>query len=401
MRLHIDRPVTIESVRFAERWFPYLHRMPDGMLLLGMQHNTDTHFSPWHFKRSVDGGRTWTHPADNVPRLCWWHGFADGELFEIDTYGVQDPASPGEAVYHGAWSHPGRPNDVPRLGLVRVRSTQRGLTLREMPGLPKHPWWPLWNQVHGGKGWWGEMMGLDAVRLSGPYFTDIVDLGGERLLAVGYFDHVGFYESRDRGQTWDEVGVIHPPAGAKDWAANESALRRLADGRLYVVMRVEGSPWGVVGQFHHAWSSDEGRTWSQPEPLALEDEPAHRVGCAWPRLAALADGTLALAYGRPGKNLVFDPTGTGKHWGGRLDLHAWELDTQTHNGVPADQRLRGILGVDWTRRFDRHTDSGDYLGVVATDGQALLVVYDVHSYVENWNAHPISGVRMVRVTLDG
>ena len=128
MKFCPERPVTIESVRYAERWFPYLYRMPDGMLLLALQYNVDNQFSPWFHMRSVDGGKSWTNPVDNVPRICWWHGFADGELFEIDTYGVQDPDAPGESVYYGAWSFPGRPNDVPRKESVRVRHTQRGLT---------------------------------------------------------------------------------------------------------------------------------------------------------------------------------------------------------------------------------------------------------------------------------
>ena len=38
-----------------------------------------------------------------------------------------------------------------------------------------------------------------------------------------------------------------------------------------------------------------------------------------------------------------------------------------------------------------------YLGVVATGPAELLVVYDVQQYVENWNAYPFNGVRMLRV----
>ena len=164
---------------------------------------------------------------------------------------------------------------------------------------------------------------------------------------------------------------------------------------------MESEPWGVVGRFHHAWSTDDGRTWSAPEPLSLEDEPAHVVGCAWPRLAALENGALILTYGRPGKNLIYDLTGTGQHWQGRVDLHAWELDTQALLGVPPEARLRGIVGADWTKQFDRHTDSGDYLGVAAVGPRELRVVYDVHSYVEHWNADPVSAVRMVRITVEG
>src|SRR5690606_26780138 len=115
----------------------------------------------------------------------------------------------------------------------------------------------------------------------------------------------------------------------------------------------------------------------------------------WPRLARLDDGTLLLAYGRPGKHVVFDPTGTGSGWRGRLNLQTIELQTQERRGVPPELRLRGPthLGV-------RYWDSGDYLSVLPISPSAFLVTYDVQSYVESWNAKPYSGVRMVKVTLD-
>lgn len=398
MRLHATRPVTVESVRYGERWFPYLYRMPDGLLLLALQYNADNHFSPWFHMQSMDGGRTWGQRVDHVPRICWWHGFANGELFEIDTYGVQDPQAPQESVYYGSWSFPSRPDDTPRKELVRVRHTQRGLTAREMKGLPRHAWWPLWRQMHGQPPW-GEFIweGQDQIRVNGPYFTDIIERPDGRLLAAGYWDHVAIYESSDRGRRWNEISTIPVPPGKNEWAGNETALRQLRDGSLYAVIRTDGKPWTLKGAFHHAWSSDEGRTWTTPTPLTLKDEPDHVVGCAWPRLATLDNGALILSYGRPGKNLVIDPTGTGRHWQQRLDLHAWELDTQAYHGVPPEQRLRGMVGADWTRQWDRQTDSGDYLGLIATGPRDLLVMYDVQQYVENWNSLPANGVRMLRL----
>ena len=244
----------------------------------------------------------------------------------------------------------------------------------------------------------GMVQSADDVVINGPYLTSGVEMPDGRLIAAGYWTCAAIYESSDRGRTWDQVGVIADPA-RDGIEANETALRRLRDGSFYAVMRTEGDVVGYGGAFTHAWSHDDGRTWTKPAPLTLEDEPDHHVRCAWPSMTALEDGTLVLAYGRPGKNLVFDPTGTGNHWQGRLDLHAWELETQAFNGVPADQRLRGVVGEDWTKRMDRHTDSGDYLGVIAVGPKELLVVYDVQHYVENWNAYPYSGVRMVRVQL--
>ncbi|MHB0939497.1 MAG: sialidase family protein [Armatimonadota bacterium] len=388
-----ERPVTIEKVRFGERWFPFLFRMPDGLLVMTIEYNFDTHWAPNLRIISADNGRTWAYPTDYVPRVAWCHPFADGELFEIDSYGIRDPQK-GDAVYFGAWSHPARPNDAPCKEFVRMRGvTQRGMTLAQLRGCPTHPWWNLWNTLLGKAD-----VSAEDVIVFGPYLTSGVEMPDGRLIAAGYWSHCAIYESHDRGHTWDEVGIISDPAqGGPE--ANETALQLLPDGRLYAVMRTENTVAGYGGQFTHAWSEDDGRTWTALEPLALQDEPDHRVGCAWPAMTQLANGTLVLAYGRPGKNLVFDPTGTGTGWQGRLDLHAWELDTQALNGVPPAQRLRGVVGEDWSKRMDRHTDSGDYLGVVAIGERELLVVYDVHAYVENWNAYPVNGVRMVKVRL--
>jgi hypothetical protein len=198
------------------------------------------------------------------------------------------------------------------------------------------------------------------------------------------------FESRDRGKTWEELSAVAIDDGQVE-GYNEASIVKLRDGRLYVTMR-------TGGPLVHAWSSDGGRTWTKPEQIRLIDEPDHVPGMTWPMMTQLADGTLVLAYGRPGKNLIFDPSGTGTRWQGRLDLHKWELDTQAQNGVPADQRLRGPthLGV-------RYWDSGDYLFVVP-DGdpkkREMLVGYDVQSFVERAGAKPYSGVRMLRVRLE-
>jgi hypothetical protein len=109
----------------------------------------------------------------------------------------------------------------------------------------------------------------------------------------------------------------------------------------------------------------------------------------------LADGTLTLVYGRPGKHLIIDPSGTGRQWQSRLDLHAWELDTQAIMGVPPELRLHGPC-----EKGIRYWDSSDYIGCIPDGPRALLVCYDVQSYHEHWNAHPVSGVRMLRVALE-
>jgi hypothetical protein len=75
---------------------------------------------------------------------------------------------------------------------------------------------------------------------------------------------------------------------------NETAVIRLADGRLVVLCREEP----ILSGLHRASSLDDGRTWSRPEPVDLFGEA--------PNLLALADGRLLAIFRglarRPGQD---------------------------------------------------------------------------------------------------
>jgi len=387
------RPVTIHSVRYGERWFPYLFRHADGSLLLYMQYGHDGHFSPAMRIRSVDEGHTWSEPVDNVPRQCWSCSFEDGELFEIDTYGVDDPKETATFVYYGAWSFPGRTDESLCKDFVRVHAPSIGRRALSsmLHGYPSHSWWPLWNGLHG-----RDDMSPDEILISGPVFTSGIVLADGRALAVGYGpcrgagkDCVVLLESRDRGRTWEEVSVVAHDETTSE-GANETTLVQLKDGRLYVVMRT-----GTT--LYHAWSSDEGKTWTQPEPLLLKDVDGSTktVGRVWPVCAKLSSGALALIYGRPGKDLIIDPDGTGLGWRAHLDLTAREKESQTFFGVPPELQIRRQF--HWSIRY---WDSSDYLGVVPSGPDSLIAVYDVQNYLEHWNAKPVSAVRMLRIRVE-
>jgi hypothetical protein len=412
MQLIASRPVTIHVARHAQRWFPALYCHSDGSFILNIECGYDAHFSPCGKWRSFDGAKTFIEEEENTPRCQIVHSFSDGSLLELDAYGFLAPKSPDTYHFYGAWSTPNAKGSVGHSafytgaqecgedwlgkeinGVLRDTFTIHAPSiaphsLREMQrhgAYPHHPWWPLINKLHG-----SNVDGADV--MLGINITDTQEYSG-RLLAVGYGAHrennrssVFCYESTDRGHHWEEIGLVALGTQSTPEGFNEATLTLLGDGRLHSVLRGGDA-------LHQAWSSDGGVTWSTPLPLRLIDSDV-QPRMVWPRVAQLEDGTLVLAYGRPGKHLVFDPTGTSEAWQGRLDIHALELSTQAANGVPENQRLRGD-----TEQCVRYWDSGDYLSVVPVAPREVLVTYDVQNYVEHPGSAPVAGVRLVRVTL--
>lgn len=424
MKLIPSHPITINSARHGQRWFPSLYKHTDGNLLLYISCAHDSTFAPFGRWRSTDLGASWIDEEENVPSCQIAHSFQDGTLLELDRHGFQDPAQPDSYCYYGAWSKPGLGNlprgnsafyqaeDGPADWLGRSdnlaerasRATFRVVSPSAVPvprmergdGFPRFQWSALINQLYGPDADTGSVVAV------APMITDVLELP-DRLLAAGYAQHIGdqgrypdvrtpdssfCYESRDRGESWTELSTLARGTRETVEGCNETALTQLKDGRLYAVIRTGDA-------LVHCWSEGGGKSWTTPEPITLIDSglALYRV---WPRLAQLEDGTLLLTYGRRGKHLVFDPTGTGTAWQGHLDLHDWELRAQESMGVPPEQRLRGD---ELTDNCVRYWNSGDYLSVVPIGPREVLVTYDVQSYVESWNVLPVSGVRMVRVCL--
>ncbi|MCM8816885.1 MAG: glycoside hydrolase [Candidatus Omnitrophica bacterium] len=397
MKFVAQRPVTIHSVRNDTRWFPFVFRHTDGSLLLYIECGYDAHFSPFFRLRSTDNGKTWIQdPVVNVPRVSTAHSFKNGELFEIDTYGVLSSKEKDTYLFYGAWSHPGKPNDVVKKDFIKVYAPSfRPVcleTYQKHPSYPTYPWWDLFNLATGKK----EAQSSD-VFLGGAYFTSIIEPQDNILLALGYWYlkkdpenwkyAVGCFESNDRGKTWFEKSIVAYDPNLPE-GYDEATLVQLKDGRLYTVMR-------TGGYLYHAWSQDSGKTWQKPEQLKLIDSDI-MPGKVWPVCRKLEDGALVLVYGRPGKHIIFDPSGTGTEWQGHFDLHNWELETQKFMGVPENLRLRGDTG----NKCIRYWDSGDYLALAIIGAREMLVFYDVQNFVENWNSYPVSGVRMVKLSLD-
>jgi len=278
-------------------------------------------------------------------------------------------------------------------------------------GQPQEPWFDLINHANHHR-----EVGLDTVMMGGAPLTAIVELESPtHLLAVGY-EHVRdckkcvvmLFESTDGGRTWIEGSRVMS-ADEYPEGADEAALVMLESGELYVLART-----GAL--MLQTRSADFGKTWTNPSPVRLVDSDDYITG-VWPIIRRLRNGGLVCTYGRPkstftsleqaaafdyvaehyghcGKFVMIDPTGTGTAWQGRIDLHQLDNEEQARMGVPPDQRLR--VNDDSNVR---EVNSWEYLSLNEVEDDVLLVTYDVQKFRENWNSHPVQGVRMVRVSV--
>lgn len=152
-------------------------------------------------------------------------------------------------------------------------------------------------------------------------------------------------------------------AGTEDYTgnegANEATLCRVADGRLLCVYRAGG--WNPCQPFGHAWSSDEGRTWTPGAPMPAGDSFIAPMAVQ-PSAVTMPDGTLLLAGGRPGMRFWIDTTGTATNW--------QHIDLQLHHTwcVPDEP----ILSTDHHAR----KQSTSYAELLALDDKHLLLTYD-------------------------
>jgi hypothetical protein len=128
---------------------------------------------------------------------------------------------------------------------------------------------------------------------------------------------VVFFRSTDHGKNWSVYSEI-PYQGnrAADSLADirdgfsEPAFEFMPDGSLVCFMRTcDGSGNGPM---YMARSTDQGKTWTKPEPFAPFG--------VWPQLVRLENGVVVLAYGRPGVHIVYSLD--GRKWSQSITLLA-------------------------------------------------------------------------------
>ena len=174
-------------------------------------------------------------------------------------------------------------------------------------------------------------------------------------------------ESADRGATWtflSNMGYDH--IGSEGY--NEGSMKALPDGTLMAVMRTGSmsDPKCQDNPIMLATSSDWGKTWTAPRRTGV-------MG-AFPDLAVLSDGVLALSYGRPGSNIVFS-LDQGKTWIGHTIVDPVMYSGYTTITETAPGEILMVYGAKnyfepstGTRRNDLRVARMAYRGVIDESG---------------------------------
>jgi len=233
---------------------------------------------------SLDGGRTWRHNLQGVPRAwintCYWMVF--------------DPDVPGRA-----WSVWTAMHNIPH----RVAMLRDEFFERDQGGICKSD--------DGLRSWRPSASGLPSLSRCTHILLDPATPLGQRTLYTAVYDD-GVYKSTDDGQTWQRKSQGIDPRNRFVWR-----LAQAPDGTLYVVVaknrRISQIFSGGIYR-----STDGAETWEAlpmpdgvdfPSDLTIDSSGRLYLAC-WPRLEGdknTGGGVYASDDGGQTWNLVFNP----------------------------------------------------------------------------------------------
>lgn len=246
---------------------------------------------------SDDGGATWANdqdanPMPDVPSFFMTR-LRNGDILAVNYHTYMVPNSGDlEANVETAVSHDGGATWVRRTGiLTSPQPLKEGVS--ERPGVSLGGFVLVHSVIED----------PDGTLYQSAYGHDAVDQRRYRQVVL---------VSHDGGLNWSvqgtvAIGDLLNPSGPTDGPA-EGAIERLADGSLLIVMR-EGSYTPMT----YSRSTDNGRTWSTPEQVAVgpHAQPLYSV---FPTMELMPTGELVLLTGRPGLVMTVSKDGRGDDW---------------------------------------------------------------------------------------
>ena len=214
---------------------------------------------------------------------------------------------------------------------------------------------------------------------------NIVSLpGGQRFTTLyGRFEGDSHYccfaaVSDDDGVTWTYRGTVANGSavpGAPE-GPNESSTQLLDNGDLLCVYRVSGE-W----DFRKSYSSDAGKTWSQP--ILMQG-----MWSVQPRLIRLPNGALFLTGGRPGLFCWLCTDGHGDAWD-RINLG------KHHNECVAGATKRFSDAFCNAEKGEDVALSTSYTGITVWGQDQVIVTYD--RLANGWSGAPGANGEVDRV----
>ena len=299
--MNIDHQVICLQKNRYIGW-PTIACLPDGELIAIFSGDRDCHVDPFGknlLVRSPDGGTTWRQPElvndspldDRDTGLC---ACPDGTLimswftshYRTDAYLRNCPK--GE---ESRWRE--KIGTVTDRDLQTWASTECGDSNRYELGRFTR------RSTDGGHTW------EPPVRVSGtaPHGPNVLSDGRLYFVGLGSMvqraarrSHLVTSESRDQGRSWQDVGTInmYPPYPGQDPNGFaylvEPHVIETEPGKLLMMARYEEIPRAEQrGHLWKAFSSDNGKTWTEPELTPILGKPPH--------LTRLNDGRILLSYG--------------------------------------------------------------------------------------------------------
>jgi hypothetical protein len=329
LSVSISKPLCVGRSK-KQFWYPNIMRFADGTLAMSIRTGDDRLTADeglliW----SRDGGLTWSKPKPYTAQSFSYCPLPSGE-FALLPHHLYKNKTPNGCKGHM--------NVIDAKGTVRL--LKDGVTVAGFPRpFGSDPFNPKADVEEVAKQ--GRIPfffnGIPLKARDGTYLTVIEGIyqNAKRMCTIVAESHDGF--------TWRFRSTV-----VDDGCDGEACLCYTSDGRLMCIIR----RWPLYRQ---CFSSDEGRTWS--EPVAMKKE-----GSVEPKLLVLQSGTIVLSGGRLGLYLWFNRDGSGKSW--------QTIDTLAHHNALLPQEVISPASPQ------NRGGTSSYTGIVEIEPDTFLCVYD-------------------------
>jgi photosystem II stability/assembly factor-like uncharacterized protein len=282
---------------------------------------------------STDGGRTWSQAQDRNP-LPTAPSFdmtrlANGDILAVDYHTYMAPDSGDlRADIPEAISHDGGRTWTQFTGVQTTPEPMRDVSsTTDWPGHPLGGFVLVHNVVED----------RDGTLYQSGYGFYAADGGKYRQILL---------KSTDEGRTWSTITVAENQTLSSSSAYQgfcEGAIARVADGSLLIVMRT-----GSYQPMYTSRSTDNGLTWSTPQPLLAGRDRQPVVG-VYPSLTPMGNGQLVLFVGRPGQSMLTSPDGSGRTWTAPQEIDYANSANGVTLALDASHMLAfGDRGANWS-----------------------------------------------------